>query len=310
MYNLRKKHTRVWDMSKPVDKIKREMYDMTKTELPDIQLTKPDIKIPIQQVGVENIELPFMLESIESTYYNIVANVSIRTNLDSSTKGTSMSRLLLTLKNYLNRPLKHFMIENILKELKQNLETRDSFLTFEFKLPRMRKSVVSDNQFPIFYKCKFEGQLVSDVFRFFQCVEVQYSSYCPCSAELCKDLEDKGSHGFPHAQRSWANVRIEVDLPKIIFLEEIIDLVEKAVVTLPYPIIKRADEQRIAEIAASNPQFVEDAVRKISVGLEDRDSIYDWIVKCSHDESIHINNALAINYKGIIGGFNNTTVLS
>ena len=49
--------------------------------------------------------------------------------------------------------------------------------------------------------------------------------------------------------------------------------------------------------------FVEDSIRKISKGLDDREDIYDWIIKCSHEESIHTSEAIAINWKGMPGGF-------
>jgi GTP cyclohydrolase FolE2 len=49
--------------------------------------------------------------------------------------------------------------------------------------------------------------------------------------------------------------------------------------------------------------FVEDAIRKISKALDDRDDIYDWIVKCVHEESIHTSEAIAINWKGMANGF-------
>jgi GTP cyclohydrolase FolE2 len=29
----------------------------------------------------------------------------------------------------------------------------------------------------------------------------------------------------------------------------------------------------------------------------------DWIVKCIHEESIHTSEAVAVNWKGITGGF-------
>jgi len=63
--------------------------------LPDIQCEAPNIPIPIQQVGVENIEVPFNLELKSGGFHQLNANVSMRTNLDEKTKGISMSRLLL-----------------------------------------------------------------------------------------------------------------------------------------------------------------------------------------------------------------------
>jgi len=277
-----------------------------KESLPDVQSTTPTIRREIRQAGVQNLEVPFMLESWFGGYNDMIANVSITTNVSSDVKGISMSRLLLTLKKYLRKPLKHFLIREILEDLTQNLGSTSSAMKFEFKLPILRKSILTSNEFPLYYKCKFEGHLRTqppeENFRFFQGVIIQYASYCPCSGELCKDLEKKGKQGFPHAQRSFAEVLAETAEP-VVYLEEIIELVEKAVVIVPYPIIKRIDEQEIARIASENPMFVEDAVRAISEALDSRKDIYDWIVKCTHEESIHTSEAIAINWKGVPNGF-------
>jgi GTP cyclohydrolase I len=88
-----------------------------------------------------------------------------------------------------------------------------------------------------------------------------------------------------------------------LWLEEIIEMVESVIKTIPYPIVKRIDEQEIAKIASQNPIFVEDAIRLISDKLNNCDKIYDWIIKCVHEESIHTSEAIAINWKGIEGGF-------
>jgi len=51
------------------------------TDLPDIQQDKPTIKIPISQVGVENVEVPFKLESKYGGFHQMVANVSMRSSI-------------------------------------------------------------------------------------------------------------------------------------------------------------------------------------------------------------------------------------
>ena len=281
--------------------------------LPDIQESPPNIRMPIQQVGVENVKVPFKIESKYGGFHQLVANVSMRTSLDKDIKGISMSRLLLTLKPYLDLPLKSRLIKQILEDLTQNVRSASSFMKFEFRMPIKRQSIISKNIFPIYYKCRFEGQLYknyyhgsgpSERFRFYQGAIIQYASYCPCSAELCKDLEEHDLKGFPHNQRSFADILVEVTEPNYVWLEDIINIVETKIKTLPYPIIKRVDEQEIARIAAENPLFVEDAIRLISQGLDERDDIRDWIVKCSHEESIHTSEAIAINWKGLADGFN------
>jgi len=282
-------------------------------ELPDVQETEPSIKIPIYQVGVENVEVPFMLESKYGGFHHMTANVSMRTDLDRNIRGISMSRLLLTLKPYLDLPLKSKLIREILVNLVDNIGGTSAFIKFDFKLPLLKKSIKTENSFPLYYKCRFEGQLYkvktafhlgkdaqfTTYFRFFQGVEIQYASYCPCSAELSSCLDTKA---FPHNQRSFANILVETDTEKYIWLEDIIENVESKIKTLPYPIIKRLDEQEIARIAGENPMFVEDAIRILSQTLEEINGITDWIVKCVHQESIHTSEAIAINYKGIEGG--------
>ena len=274
-------------------------------DLPDIQITKPSIEIPIRQVGVEGLKVPFKLESKYGGSYDMIATASIRTNLKSDIKGISMSRLLLTLKPYLNTPLKSKLIKKILLDLKDNLDCEQSFIKFEFFLPISKKSPVSDFIFPIFYKCRFEGQLIDRSYNFFEGMIIQYASYCPCSAELCQTLKPSG---FPHNQRSFANVLVKVDVESeyYIWLEDIIEAIELRIKTLPYPIIKRKDEQKIAKIASENPLFVEDAVREISVVLDNIKGVDDWIIKCIHEESIHTSEAIAINWKGIPEGLDGT----
>ena len=49
--------------------------------------------------------------------------------------------------------------------------------------------------------------------------------------------------------------------------------------------------------------FVEDAIRAISQSISNIDGVIDWIVKCSHEESIHTSEAIAVNWKGVLGGF-------
>jgi GTP cyclohydrolase I len=286
-------------------------------DLPDIQQNKPSVQIPINQVGVENVEVPFKLESKYGGFHQMVANVSMRTNLDENTKGISMSRLIRTLKPYLDLPLKHTLIKLILEDIRKNVGGTASFMKFEFKLPIIKKSIKSDNEFPLYYKCRFEGQLydtnileeenmdhIVTEYRFYQGVIVQYASYCPCSAELCQHLTNQGKIGFPHNQRSFAHILVESKEPNYVWLENIIEVVELATVNRVYPIIKRDDEQGIAELAAQNPMFVEDAIRNISVGINGIPGVHDWIIKCNHEESIHTSEAIAINWKGIGGGFN------
>lgn len=275
-------------------------------DLPDIQHTeKPAVPFYINQVGIQNVRAPFILDSRYGGKHEMIANITMTTDLEKDIKGISMSKLIRTLREYLDRPLKNDLIKEILEKLRVEVETNsnNSTMRFDFQLPVHKKSPKSAHVFPEYYDCSFEGNLVGNEYRFFERAKIQYSSYCPCSGALCMDLSEKGMSGYPHAQRCFADVTIEVNLPSVVWLEDIIEIVEKEVITIPYPVIQRVDEQEIARLASTNPMFVEDAIRKISSSLNSVDRIKDWIVKCVHEESIHTHEAIAINWKGVTGGF-------
>jgi len=285
---------------------------MTKTELPDIQHTlKPDVPLYINQVGVDNVKVPILLDGLYGETYNLISNVQMTTDLDYNIKGISMSMLLRTLIKYLDKPLKHSIIKEILKEFKTAVETdsKHSLIKFDFDIPMYRKAPKSNLVFPQFYKCGFSAKLDGDDFRFFQNVRVQYASYCPCSASLCNHLEENNSNGFPHAQRSFCDLLVEVKPENIIWLETLIEIIENSVSNKVYPILRRMDEQEVAKIAFENPQFVEDSIRRICYALNLETQIYDYILTCSHEESLHTSNAIARAWKGISGGFVGTYYL-
>jgi len=282
-------------------------------KLPDIQHSLgPEIQIPIAQVGVQNVKAPIILDSMFGGTHELLARIAMSTDLGPTWKGISMSKLHRNLIRYLDKPLKHETLKTILSEFKTEVETdsNDSFINFQFEMPVHKKSPKSAHVFPQYYECAFEGRLVGTNFRFFQKVVVPYASYCPCSSSLCDHLSENGSKGYPHAQRCKAEVLVEIQETQKLWLEEIILLVEYRIKTIPYPILQRVDEQEVARIAGENPLFVEDAIRRISEGLNELNmSVKDWIVKCTHEESIHTSDAIAINFKGIEGGFTGTIYL-
>jgi GTP cyclohydrolase I len=267
--------------------------DKTKEDLPDVQeSTKPNYRLEIDHVGVSDVNLMFSLYTKFGKQVNLLANVTMTSDLDKDTRGISMSRFLRTIEPFLEKPLKNHLIREILQEFqtKVNPSARKFSLTFRFHLPYYKSSPVSGHVFPEFYPCWFTGVLEGgDQFDFYEGVTVQYASYCPCSAELC----EMGEKGFPHAQRSFATVWAHINLPNIVWLEDLVQAVEQSVVTTTYPIVTRIDEYMISKIAKQNCQFVEDSVRSISNTLKSDSRIKDWVVVCRHEESIHKSTAVA-----------------
>jgi GTP cyclohydrolase I len=115
-------------------------------------------------------------------------------------------------------------------------------------------------------------------------VVVPVTSLCPCS----KEISAYGAHN----QRS--HVTVQVRTRGFIWLEEIIDLVEKEASCELYGLLKRPDEKYVTERAYNNPKFVEDMVRDVAVRLNADDRIDAYIVESENFESIHNHSAYAL----------------
>ena len=147
---------------------------------------------------------------------------------------------------------------------------------------------------------------------------IPYSSTCPCSASLARQLYadainrafseqtiDKaqlinwvqsaaGSVATPHSQRSYAYIRIALSDNEWPELSALIFELEKVIATPVQTAVKRIDEQEFARLNATNLMFCEDAARRFKNHLEQMASVTDYYCKVEHQESLHAHNAVAI----------------
>jgi GTP cyclohydrolase I len=114
-------------------------------------------------------------------------------------------------------------------------------------------------------------------------VLVPVTSLCPCS----KKISAYGAHN----QRS--HVTVTVSIKDFIWIEEIIDIVEKEASSELYALLKRPDEKHVTELAYDNPKFVEDMVRDIAAHFSNDDRVSEYVVESENFESIHNHSAYA-----------------
>jgi GTP cyclohydrolase I len=114
-------------------------------------------------------------------------------------------------------------------------------------------------------------------------VLVPVTSLCPCS----KRISDRGAHN----QRS--HVTVTAKTSDFVWIEEIVDLVEKQASSELYGLLKRPDEKYVTERAYDNPKFVEDMVRDVAALLNLDDRISAYVVESENFESIHNHSAYA-----------------
>src|SRR5439155_836999 len=83
-------------------------------------------------------------------------------------------------------------------------------------------------------------------------------------------------------------------MSRFVWIEEIVDLVEKQGSSELYGLLKRPDEKHVTERAYDNPKFVEDMVRDVAAVLNLDERIEAYVVESENFESIHNHSAYAL----------------
>lgn len=285
-------------------------------------------------VGMSQIELPVFLRDPQGERIQTLARVQAYVNLtDPNSKGIHMSRLYVAMDNMLGMQdltpeVLHQTITNFV-DSHEGLSDA-AYLECRFDYFERRNSLLSDNSGWKNYPVKVAATLRNGSIETEISVEVPYSSTCPCSAALARQLiqegfrenfgqdavsvdadavydwlgTTQGIRATPHSQRSIAQVKVKLaEKARILPITALIDRVEGALKTPVQATVKREDEQEFARLNAANLMFCEDAARRLKRSLNDDISIRDFWVRVNHMESLHAHDAVAIVVKGVEGGY-------
>jgi GTP cyclohydrolase I len=300
---------------------------MDKLTLPDVaQESHLQSYPPIDQVGMGGIEVPVLISD-----FRVPARVDAKVSLDrASSRGIHMSRLYLTVQEMLaSRPLTYALLEELSAEfLKSHSDlSSHAFAAVKFEAPLQRKALKSANSAWRTYPVTLSVESVAGQARLFAEVLVTYSSTCPASAALSRQLiqenfrrefvsrddfnfddvhqwlgSKEGINATPHAQRSEARVKVQVNSARTEFdFEDLIDVVEDALQTPVQGAVKREDEQEFALRNGQNLMFCEDAARRVKAALDRVAEVVDYRIEVKHLESLHPHNAEAVVTKGFPG---------
>jgi len=297
------------------DKLIRE-YDSNfqvtpeyRDSLPDVQNSGPaeldGARVPILQVGISGFRLPLNYVGPDGENLNIETAVTGTVSLDADKKGINMSRIIRIFYEYKKEIFSPEIFAKILREYKDKLDSREARLKAQFSYPMLQDSLRSGLQGFQFYDCCFEGIIDrADRIRKIIHFDFVYSSACPCASELSEHArENRNLLALPHSQRSKARVSVEVHPDKEISLLELRDLCINGLKTETQVMVRREDEQACAELNGANVKFVEDAARLLYSQLNEEPKIIDFRVVCSHFESLHSHDAVAVLCRGVDGGF-------
>jgi GTP cyclohydrolase I len=278
-------------------------------------------------VGMDAIDLPIRLVQGQLAEglvdLRVPARVSAEVDLNSDVaRGIHMSRLYLALDAALsNEPLAPPMLHALLRDFLANhtgLSSRARVaIAFEHFL--RRPALASEHSGWRRYPIVVTATLVRDDFELEVAFDVVYSSTCPASTALARQLvsEDfgrafpahaplnrdvamrwlageQGMRATPHSQRSTARIRVRLE-PGLAALPftALIDRAEAALGTPVQTAVKRIDEQAFARHNGENPMFCEDAARRLQAAFDVAPGVGDFHVRVAHHESLHAHDAIA-----------------
>ncbi|MEO3723844.1 GTP cyclohydrolase FolE2 [Pseudomonas syringae] len=289
---------------------------MNALTLPDVAAQAARQALPLEWVGMCGIALPVFIEG-----QRLAAKADAGVSLDDGdARGIHMSRLYLGLEALEQQNLSPALLRKVLQRFLDSHDdlSESAYLNIHTDLLLRRPALVSPLTGWKTYPVTISAQLKNKVFHVELKIDVAYSSTCPCSAALARQLiqqqfvddfankplqhadvlawlgSTQGIVATPHSQRSTAQLHLHLDefvdeLP----LTSIINDAEAALGTAVQTAVKRADEQAFALANGQNLMFCEDAARRLNLALRRSPGVGEFHVQVIHAESLHAHDAVA-----------------
>jgi GTP cyclohydrolase I len=251
--------------------------------MPDVQRSTDTRQLAIDKVGIKDIKYPVRVKDRSGREQHTIANFNMYVNLPHNFKGTHMSRFVEILHEH-EYEITVESFKDMLAEMTERLEAESGHIEMTFTYFVIKVAPISGVKSLLDYEVTFIGEITAQMPSITVKVVVPATSLCPCS----KEISDYGAHN----QRS--HVTITAKTNGFLWIEDLIDLIEKQASSELYGLLKRPDEKYVTEYAYKNPKFVEDMVRDIAAELNKDHRIAAYIVESENFESIHNHSAYAM----------------
>ncbi|MDF0733418.1 GTP cyclohydrolase FolE2 [Pseudomonas entomophila] len=289
---------------------------MTSLTLPDIAAQTSHKVLPLDWVGMRGIAQPVQLNG-----RSLVAKADAGVSLDDGeSRGIHMSRLYLALEALEQTDLTPLTLRQMLSRFLDSHTglSNAAYLRLRFDYLLKRPALVSPLEGWKTYPVIVDARIEDEMFHVELQVQIPYSSTCPCSAALARQLiqqqfikdfanreldpqavlqwlgSSEGIVATPHSQRSQASIQVRLHSShQALPLVELIDTVESALGTAVQTAVKRADEQAFALANGQNLMFCEDAARRLHQALRGLGWATGFKLCVEHAESLHAHDAVA-----------------
>ncbi|MGH7941345.1 MAG: GTP cyclohydrolase FolE2, partial [Limisphaerales bacterium] len=213
-------------------------------------------KLRIDKVGVRGLRFPIQVRDKTRIFQNTVATIGMFVDLPHHFKGTHMSRFIEVL-NAHGGGIHVENINDILHAMQGKLNASTAHLEIQFPYFMSKKSPASGQESLMDYVARFDASARNGEEDFVLTVKANVTTLCPCSKAIAR----YGAHN----QRG--EVTVQIRSREIVWIEDLIGVIESSASSELYALLKREDEKAVTERAYENPVFVEDLVRNVSVKL-------------------------------------------
>ena len=282
----------------------------------DTQESEPPVYIELNRVGVTGIKKTIIRKK-DGQYNVLLANIKVFIDLPSHKKGIHMSRNLEVTNEIIERAIGpevediELLCIAIAKTclMKQEATRAEVEMHADYSLPRITPVSKTPTQE------KYELIAKAVAWRDGDEVKVRRSvgaiaeglTVCPCSIEsvqhyvtenfnIDKDIVMKLPLSS-HNQRGRGTLIIETDEEERVEANDIVGIIEDAMSSPLYEVLKRKDELKVVLDAHRKPRFVEDVLRMMVKGLAEKyPDLSDNAYVTAHQEnfeSIHRHNTYA-----------------
>ena len=294
---------------------------MSNPSLPDItSSTRANRPAALQWVGMDAVALPLQLAFATQPNQLLVAHANTYVNLIAAdVKGIHMSRLYALINDFSSQPCEPDTLTQLLNAMVDSQQGIASAakVVMSAEVLLKKPALLTQNAGYQSYPVTIVAETTSNTPRFTLELAIPYSSTCPCSAALSRQLyaqaldaefpgetinkerllewaaSEDSSIATPHSQRSFVYLQLAIEPTEWPHIDTLIFDLETAIATPVQTAVKRADEQAFANLNAQNLMFCEDAARRVKHTLEALPSVQSFWFKVEHQESLHAHNAVA-----------------
>lgn len=262
---------------------------MTTSDLADMQVSAPSVAMPIDWVGVSHLRQPLLVLDRSQAKQETVAELLLAVDLRASERGAHLSRFLDVLAETGNE-LTTRTAGRLLGDMRQRLTARAARVVATFPYFIEKRAPVTGVRGLLDIATSFTFSDRGSGLDFVLKVRIPVTTLCPCS----RAVSDYGAHNQRcHVTISIRSAPDDDAEDGIIWIEDLVELVESHASAPIYPALKRPDERYVTMLAYDNPAFVEDVARGVASELSADQRVLQLYVEASSDESIHNHRAFA-----------------